>query len=99
VGYGANQLNRLGPGDSTYGALNALGAGMLATAAVISAVWGFVVLEATWAIVSLAALLRLMRRRGRNGALGGSEALPVGEPDRRPPAGRNESPGASGARR
>lgn len=52
---------------------------MLAAAAVISEVWGFVVLEVTWAIVSLVALRRLMGQRARSSAAGGSETFSTGD--------------------
>jgi len=91
VAYAANQLSRLGPGDSTYGVLNVAGAAMLAVAAVISAVWGFVALEGTWAIVSLVALVRLARRHGRQVGSGGKDPPSAGAADRPGPVGQNES--------
>lgn len=59
--YAANQMSRLGPDDVTYGLLNAVGGGLLAVAAVMTAVWGFVALEGTWAVVSVVALVRIAR--------------------------------------
>jgi hypothetical protein len=96
VAYAANQLSRLGPGDSTYGILNVAGAAMLAVAAVISAVWGFVALEGTWAVVSLVALVRLTRRAG---ARVPAETADGPTPDRTRAAERNDSPPTSGVQR
>jgi hypothetical protein len=99
VAYAANQLSRLGPGDSAYGVLNVAGAAMLAVAAVISAVWGFVVLEGTWAVVSLVALVRLTRRRARHGPVELGATPGTGTPDRPRVAGRNDPPPTSGVQR
>jgi hypothetical protein len=99
VAYAANQLSRLGPGDSAYGVLNVAGAAMLAVAAVISAVWGFVVLEGTWAVVSLVALVRLTQRRATRLPVEGGEPPDAGTPDRPRAAERNDSPPTSGAQR
>jgi hypothetical protein len=98
VAYAANQLSRLGPGDSTYGVLNVAGAAMLAVAAVISAVWGFVVLEGTWAVVSLVALIRLTRRRAAHVAGQPSETpTATGDPTRA--NGQSDSPPTPGVQR
>jgi hypothetical protein len=99
VAYAANQLSRLGPGDSTYGVLNVAGAAMLAVAAVISAVWGFVVLEGTWAVVSLVALIRLTQRRATRLPAEGGEPPGADTPDRPQAAERNDVPPTSGVQR
>lgn len=66
MAFGANQRGRLGPADVTYGVLNGIGAIMLALAAVATRLWGFLVLETAWAIVSVVSLRRLfLERRGR----------------------------------
>jgi hypothetical protein len=98
VAYAANQLSRLGPGDSTYGVLNVAGAAMLAVAAVISAVWGFVVLEGTWAVVSLVALVRLTRRRAARVA-GEPGETPTATPDHTRSTEQSDSPPTSGVQR
>jgi hypothetical protein len=63
VAFAANERGRLGPADATYGVLNGIGAIMLALAAVATGLWGFLVLETAWAIVSFASLHRLIRER------------------------------------
>jgi len=57
----AVQLERMRPDSRLYLTLNLLGSAILAVLAVIAAQWGFVLLEAVWAIVSAWGLLAARR--------------------------------------
>ena len=58
VAYFMNQFGMLDHGSRTYQGLNALGAGLAAYAAYVIEFLPFVVLEGTWMVVSMAALVR-----------------------------------------
>lgn len=57
------QFNRLDPRASAYLWLNALGSGILAWLALDGRQWGFLLLEAVWALVSLWGLAAKARAR------------------------------------
>jgi hypothetical protein len=59
--YGAYQRGRLGREDRLYNALNFVGSALLAWIATIDRRWGFIVLEGSWALLSLWPLLRPAR--------------------------------------
>jgi uncharacterized membrane protein YdcZ (DUF606 family) len=59
--YLANLRGWLGREDRMYSALNLVGALLLAWVAVVDQRWGFILLEFTWALVSLPPLLRPRR--------------------------------------
>ena len=57
------QVKRLRPTSYMYLTLNAAGSALLALLAVIGHQWGFLLLEATWAAVSVVALGGRLRGR------------------------------------
>jgi hypothetical protein len=56
--YVANQRKRLTPDRPLYSLLNLVGSLMLLWVAIVDVRWGFIVLEAAWALVSIPPLLR-----------------------------------------
>ncbi len=60
--FAAVQFGRLSPSSLPYQALNLLGSGTLAAIALHDRQVGFLLLEGTWAIVSLWGLLKVWRR-------------------------------------
>ncbi|MFC6156209.1 CBU_0592 family membrane protein [Kribbella jiaozuonensis] len=63
IAFAAAQAGRLRQRTITYQLLNLLGSGVLATIAAIQLSWGFLLLEGTWAVISLIGLLTLKRRQ------------------------------------
>lgn len=55
--YVANQRGWLGPRDVSYNLMNLVGALFLLWVAVVDWRWGFILLEAVWALVSIPPLL------------------------------------------
>ncbi len=60
--FAALQLRRLEPQSITYLVLNFLGSSVLAAGAFVRGSVGFVVLEAAWALASLAGLVVALKR-------------------------------------
>ena len=58
LAFALNLFGRLARRSTAYKALNAIGAGMACAAAALIGFYPFVVLEGTWALVSLVALAR-----------------------------------------
>ena len=56
--YVAYQRGWLGREHRSYNALNFVGSAILAWVAIVDRRWGFIVLEGSWALLSLPALLR-----------------------------------------
>jgi hypothetical protein len=61
IPFAAVQLRRMQVETVPYQALNLIGSVMLTAAAVADRQYGFILLEGTWAIMSLAGLARLRR--------------------------------------
>jgi hypothetical protein len=64
AGFALAQAGRLDPKSRTYLVLNAVGSAVLAVDALLGRQWGFLLLEASWAAVSVVALLGALRRSG-----------------------------------
>jgi uncharacterized membrane protein len=62
TGFILSQLNVLNPKSLVYLWVNAVGSGLLAVDAVIERQWGFLLLEGTWAVVSVIGLAHLRRK-------------------------------------
>lgn len=56
------QAKRMTPSTVPYIVLNLVGSSMLAFDAAVGRQWGFLLLEAVWAVVSAGALVRALRR-------------------------------------
>ena len=63
LAFAAAQAGRLRQRTITYQLLNLIGSGVLATIAAIQLSWGFLLLEGSWAVISLIGLLALKRRQ------------------------------------
>lgn len=55
--YGANQRGWIGPPDRSYSLMNLVGALLLLWVAVVDVRWGFILLEAVWAAISVPQLI------------------------------------------
>jgi hypothetical protein len=63
LAFAAAQAGRLRQRTVTYQLLNLLGSGVLATIAAVQLSWGFLLLEGSWAVISLIGLLSLNRKQ------------------------------------
>ena len=57
-GYAGAQLGKLDSRSPLYLLLNVLGSGLLALVAMYGRQWGFILLECSWTLISLAGLVR-----------------------------------------
>lgn len=64
IAFGASQAGRLSPYSLAYLVLNLVGSVVLAFLALSDSNWGFLLLEAVWALVSAWGLVQLGRGRG-----------------------------------
>ncbi len=61
LAFAANQLGRLDTSNLSYQLANLVGSGILTVVAVIEAQLGFILLEGTWALVSLWGIIKVLR--------------------------------------
>ena len=66
VAFAATQAGKLQQRTITYQLLNLLGSGVLATIAAVQLSWGFLLLEGSWAVISLLGLRSLLRHKQPN---------------------------------
>jgi len=63
VPFAGSQLGRLATESMVYQAMNLVGASMLTAVAILERQFGFILLEGTWALVSIAGMVRLAKAR------------------------------------
>ncbi len=63
IPFAANQFDRLNRNSFAYQLMNLAGSGTLAVVAIVERQYGFLLLEGTWALVSLWGLLSVWRGR------------------------------------
>lgn len=61
--FAASQLGRLSTQTMSYQLMNLVGSAGLTVVALVERQYGFILLEGTWAIVSVAGLIRVLRER------------------------------------
>ncbi|TDO69473.1 hypothetical protein EV651_101516 [Kribbella sp. VKM Ac-2571] len=66
VAFAAAQAGKLQQRTITYQLLNLIGSGVLATIAAVQLSWGFLLLEGSWAVISLLGLRSLLRHKQPN---------------------------------
>ena len=66
--YAANQFRWLTTTSLPYALLNLVGSGILAVIAIIERQWGFLLLEGSWALLSLGGVIQIARGHVPRGA-------------------------------
>jgi len=61
--FAGTQLGRMAQESKSYQAMNLVGASILTTVAVLEHQYGFILLEGTWALVSIMGMVRVARSR------------------------------------
>ena len=61
--FAGTQLGRMAQESMSYQAMNLVGASILTTVAVLEHQYGFILLEGTWALVSIMGMVRVARSR------------------------------------
>jgi hypothetical protein len=69
-GFTANQFGWTDASSLAYQIVNLVGSGILTFVAVVEVQWGFILLEGTWAFVSLWGAFSIVRGKGRPPARG-----------------------------
>ena len=64
LAFAANQFGRLDTSNLSYQVANFVGSGILTVVAVIEVQLGFILLEGTWALVSLWGTVKVLRGEG-----------------------------------
>jgi len=59
IAYAASQRGKLGRNDASYNLMNLVGSAILAWIALDGRQWGFLLLEGSWALLSVPPLLKL----------------------------------------
>lgn len=62
VAYAASQRGKLSRADASYNLMNLAGSAVLAWIALEGRQWGFLLLEGSWALLSVPPLLKLVNR-------------------------------------
>jgi hypothetical protein len=62
IPFAASQLNKLSTASLSYQSMNFFGSAALTVVAVVERQYGFILLEAVWAVMSLVGLRRVMKQ-------------------------------------
>ena len=65
LGFVLGQFGKIDPGSRTYLLINFVGSALLAANALSGLQWGFLILNGTWAVISLVNLIRTFNSSSR----------------------------------